>query len=448
MFQRERERLIEVYFSQQSRQLTIEAGVRLMTQNGFNDRLYWVKSGELKGYYESSKADLSLKPGTELFTVSPGEIVGVHSFFSRSTVASTTIIASQDSELGWIDLNTEALEPELYGALSDQLMPLIVDELARRQQIMVQQTAAKERAMQKLFRAEQMTTLGQLAAGIAHELNNAVGVLSSKTETLQQSIYQRMVQRRPHLCEYLEHGLNHGQQQSSAEVRQRAKYFAQQYGLEKGKAKQLARAWPEDEIPQHWLTHLDDALIYWDMGRDIHDMRLAATHATHIVRSVKQLGGGEQDKQYNVNVNDTIEQALSLLQSPLRRVQVAWHGGEMPAIYACQNELVQVWINIIKNGCDAMMGMASPQLEIQTTVQRKSIVVTISNNGPAIPEEVRRKIFQPNFTTKKGGLSFGLGLGLSIAQRIVQSYEGSIAVKSDDSRTTFRIKLPFEDSYG
>lgn len=75
IFQRERERLIEVYFSQQSRQLTIEAGVRLMTQNGFNDRLYWVKSGELKGYYESSKADLSLKPGTELLRLVPVKLL-------------------------------------------------------------------------------------------------------------------------------------------------------------------------------------------------------------------------------------------------------------------------------------------------------------------------------------------------------------------------------------
>ncbi len=83
-----------------------------------------------------------------------------------------------------------------------------------------------------------------------------------------------------------------------------------------------------------------------------------------------------------------------------------------------------------------------------TKEARGRLVVTITNNGPQINEATRRQIFQPNFTTKKGGLSFGLGLGLSIVQRLVQQYNGSIAVKSDEHKTTFRIRLPIEEEYG
>ena len=68
--------------------------------------------------------------------------------------------------------------------------------------------------------------------------------------------------------------------------------------------------------------------------------------------------------------------------------------------------------------------------------------VSISNNGPAIPEEIHEKIFNPNFTTKKLGLDFGLGLGLSIVRRLVDSYNGTIELVSNETETTFTINLP------
>ena len=68
--------------------------------------------------------------------------------------------------------------------------------------------------------------------------------------------------------------------------------------------------------------------------------------------------------------------------------------------------------------------------------------VSLIDNGPGIPDEIKDKIFQPNFTTKKGGLSFGLGLGLSIVQRLVDSYNGKIEVSSRKGKTSFTVKIP------
>ncbi|WP_036824266.1 sensor histidine kinase, partial [Photobacterium sanctipauli] len=271
---------------------------------------------------------------------------------------------------------------------------------------------------------------------------NAVGVLSSKTEGIQNGICHFLEENKPEVSPFLDLGICEGQSSTSAEVRKRAKALQEAHGLSRDQAKQLARALPKGEVPEYWLDNLDEALRYWDIGRDLHDMRLASKHAASIVRSVKQLGGTDNARQPDVDVNDTIHKSLSLLQSNLRRVNVVLRPAVLPTITASTTELVQVWVNIIKNACDAMEQTDEPQIEIITRHSKNRLLITISNNGPMIDEATRRKVFQPNFTTKKGGLSFGLGLGLSIVQRIVHSYGGTIALKSDPERTKFRIKLP------
>ncbi|MCB0298951.1 MAG: histidine kinase, partial [Calditrichaeota bacterium] len=70
----------------------------------------------------------------------------------------------------------------------------------------------------------------------------------------------------------------------------------------------------------------------------------------------------------------------------------------------------------------------------------------VEDNGPGIPEDIRANIFQPNFTTKVEGLSFGLGLGLTIVQRLVDSYSGKISVTSKPGKTVFKILLPVPES--
>ncbi len=126
-------------------------------------------------------------------------------------------------ELAWIDLATPVVEPDKYGPLTSQFIPVIVSELSRRQKRVMKEAIAKEKALQKLHSAEQMTTLGQLAAGIAHELNNAVGVLSSKTERMQNIVVDLLQELHPDANSFLIQGLTQGQTASSQQVRQRAK---------------------------------------------------------------------------------------------------------------------------------------------------------------------------------------------------------------------------------
>jgi len=181
----------------------------------------------------------------------------------------------------------------------------------------------------------------------------------------------------------------------------------------------------------------------WELGVALHDMIRTSRHAVHVLKSVKQLSVSDCER-YELDVNETINEALTLLKSQVKEVEVDFKENKLPTLIANHGELVQIWVNIIKNGCESMLNARTthPQLRIRSCVKDKCIWVTIGDNGPGIPEELREKIFQPNFTTKKGGLSFGLGLGLSIVQRLIESYNGRIEVINKAGITYFNIIIP------
>ena len=437
------DRLVQRYFNETERRISITKGTILLNQEQCNDRLYYVISGELNGYLlEENKKQI------QVFSASAGSFIGVHSFFSGSWVASSTVIAQTDAKLAWIDRLTPAFEPGIFGPLNAQFMPVIVSELSYRQRRVAQEAKAKEKVLQKLHLAEQMTTLGQLAAGLAHELNNTIGVVSSKSERLESIIFELLEKVNPSASQFFDFGLLTGQTLTSKQVRSSGRDFELRYDLPKGIARELARAVPDNEPDENWLINPQEAIHYWQIGRDLHDLRMAAHHTVGIVQSVKQLGRADTETEAYFDLNESINQALILLQGELRLINVLCDFDELPAFWGSQTELVQVWINLVKNACDVLKHHEKPCIEIKTRKGKSILLITITNNGEEINPLIKRKIFQPNFTTKKGGLSFGLGLGLSIVKRIVLGYQGSITVKSDPDKTAFRIKLPIEGEHG
>lgn len=452
-YKKDLERINRVYFSDTSRRLTYKRGEVFLRQDEACERLFLIIRGEVVAYQYNAE-----NVRYEIFRVSAGSYIGVQSFFSQRYAVSSEMVAETDVELAYIDTGTPAVEAERYGSLTEQFVPAMLHELAARNSRVFERTVEKETALKQMHRAEMSATLGQLAAGIAHELNNAIGVLARKTDFVLEFV-QNELESQAEKQAIFDKGLNYSAVTSSEEIRKLAREFEEDYDLPRDIAKVLVRIAGTREgakqLSKKFIAELENNAKYWELGHDLHDMRVAAKHAASIVRSVKLLGGGSNIvREAGVSVHESLCEAIALLKSHLRDVRLESKIGEKedcPTICADMTELVQVWVNITKNACDALKlaGTPNPEVRIQlrvvpTGTLRGFIEVSITDNGPGVPESLHKKIFQPDFTTKKNGLQFGLGLGLAIVRRIVDSYTGEILLESVPGKTTFSIHLPYD----
>ncbi|HEX9654730.1 MAG TPA: ATP-binding protein [bacterium] len=433
--------LIKTYFSNPTQRLKLKRGDRLLEEGGSNDRLYLVLRGTLAGYVKNPDGGQY-----ELFKATRHMFVGVYSFFSKTFHSLASVLAEEDSEVAFIS-HQQTIAPHSSGhSLFEQFMPVVVLDLANRQQREQEIAFEKERTLKKLVQSEKMASLGQMAAGIAHELNNAIAVLDRNTAWLKARLAHDLGQDHQEEFEYFQIGLQEGRKLSTREVREQTKEYSKRYGLDEDRARKLAetgltgKSWPKSGLDKITDTVYD----FWEMGTTLHDMSLAAGLAAHVVKSVKALASQSALRDTKVDVNESIKEALALLSSPLRKIELKLALAPLPTIAANKGDLVQVWSNLIKNAIEAISnaGAQNGQIKIESKTHGKHLIVHIQDNGPGVPKENLPKIFQPSFTTKEKGLNFGLGLGLTIVESIVTSYNGEIAVKSKPGETIFTVKLP------
>ncbi len=462
-------RINEVYFSDPGRTIELAEGEQLVGQGEECRRVYYVQKGCFAAFRRADSyagVDLPVESNTrgyEVFRAEEGSYVCVQAFFSRSYHSSNNIVALEDSVVTYVDDTTEVVEPEVYGCFERQFIPVLVHELAARNSRIFTKTSEKEEALRVLQRAEMASTLAQLSAGIAHELNNAVGVLSRRTEFVADSLQEYLEDDDKDNAQLFSYGFEDSTFTSASDLRMAARHYERELKLPQDAAKVMAHIFPDTKIgdkqPGRFIRNLKKNYRFWELGHDLRDMRMASKLATGIVRAVKLLGGGNSTREPEVSVEQSVNDALNLLHNKLKTVEVTTSFAPMPGITADVTELVQVWSNIIKNACDAMdQGETeTPRIRISGAcchvqgvqlLPTEYVSVSISNNGPAIDEENLNKIFNPNFTTKKMGLDFGLGLGLAIVRRVVDSYNGTIEVRSNDQETTFTINLPTSQIHG
>ncbi len=432
------------FFSDPEKQLRIRKGDLLIDQNQINKYLYLVLEGRFNGYFADSA--LASYP---IFEAGKNKFIGVYSYFSADNKSYSKVVATEDSVVAYYDKPLAKHSEEEWMRLAPFLISVVVNELYSRQHYARKMTTEKYNDVQKLLKAEKIATLGQMAAGIAHELNNAVGVLDKGTDHLRSFFNQQMAGQHELVRDYFEKGCEHGQEISSEEARRRRKDFEKLKGLTNKQVKRLARTGIDPAVAQQYLKKDPDApeKIYesWEAGCTLHDMTIAARHATQVVRSVKQLGATEHTWSDNIMVNNTIEEALIILKNLTKRVRlVLILDQDQPPTSGYYGPLIQVWINIIKNGIESVLSSdtAGPVLTVKSEHDEEFITVSISDNGPGISKKIMERIFEPSFTTKVGGLSFGLGLGLSIVQRIVTEHNGQIEVSSSPELTIFSVKIP------
>lgn len=432
------------YFADPQKHLQLQAGDALLEPGQLNTRLFLILEGALLGYLEQSDGQRY-----EIFHSGPDNLVGVYSFFSPGHSSYSHVIAGEPTVVAYLDAQDVSPGSPGYAAFAEKILPIVVDEIYLRQLLASRLAIEREDTLKQLAQMEQLAALGQMAAGLAHELNNAVGVIQRSAAWTISRLREYIAQKdQTGLFPFFIRGLDTGSLLSSAEVRQRRQHLEEHYNLDSNTAKNLAKTGLTDqELTQFGsqLPQLAERIYYYfEMGRVLNDMAHAAEHATRVVQSVHQLGVASRIQPIPTDLNDTIRQALQLLSGPLETVILDLQLGTLPPVTVNPSDWVQVWVNLIKNAAEAMAGVPDQEghLLVRSSVKRNKIFISIADNGPGIPAAIQDKIFQPNVTTKVDGLTFGLGLGLAIVQKIVTTYRGGITLDSKPGNTVFTVWLP------
>lgn len=314
-----------------------------------------------------------------------------------------------------------------------------------------------------LIESGKLAALGQLIAGIAHEINTPLGAVRASSQNASEAIKTVLPaipvivnQLTPENLEVFLHVIklasDKQQAYSSKEERQAKKVmvasfekkkFSQAYELvdlliDMGIYEDLSEKLKP--IEKDALGLLSFAYNLSAILKNNQNIQLAVERASKIIFALKAyIHQDSAETLVNSNLVEGLESVLTLYYHQLKHnIEVKKQYHEIPLIPCRPNEINQVWTNLIHNALQAMNHQGT--IEIEVFSEDNWVVVHIIDSGKGIPEDVKARIFTPFFTTKARGE--GSGLGLSISKKIIEAHGGSISFESVPGRTMFSIKLP------
>jgi two-component system, NtrC family, sensor kinase len=267
-----------------------------------------------------------------------------------------------------------------------------------------------KKMQQQLVHSEKMSSLGQLVAGVAHEVNNPATSVYAGIQALETNIED--------LLEY------------SEEYRELSNV------IKKGDLQKAKKIVENLEEINEDMEYLLDEGIPWSLK----SMKEGATRIKDIIKNLKTFSRIDEAEIKHADINEGIQTTLALVHHELKnRVEVIEEYADLPFIECYASELNQVFMNILVNAAQAIKGEG--KIWISTYMEDDWVFIKIKDSGTGIPPEVLKDIFNPFFTTKPVGV--GTGLGLSISYGIIEKHGGEISVSSEVGKgTEFTIKLP------
>lgn len=313
-----------------------------------------------------------------------------HWFWSKEEVQLLKAVADQ--------LAIAITQAHLYSQTQDQvkLLNSTLTELKKTQTHLVQ--------------SEKMSSLGQMVAGIAHEINNPVNFIFANL---------------PYTTKY------------TTDLLELVSLYKQ--------------AFPE--IPpeiEDFATEIELDFIEEDLPQMLNSMRIGTERIRNIVLSLRNFSRLDESEKKLADLHEGIDNTLLLLSNRIKNgIYVVKHYGDLPLVECYPSQLNQVFMNLLSNAIDALFetNRRDKIITISTALLRengaKFIKVAIADNGPGIPEKIKDQIFNPFFTTKPVGKGTGLGLAISY-KIVVDGHGGTINISTPPGRgTEFLVKIPF-----
>ena len=380
-----------------------------------------------------------------------------------------------DGQIIWISENVHVVldeEGELFyyeGTVENITARKEAEEALRQKNEDLARTLSQLKTTQEgLIKSEKMAALGQLIAGVAHEVNTPLGAIRSSVHNIADFL-QEYLEVLPQFFQELspqchEYFLALLQQQSKQttvlSTREKRK-------LSRALKKQLWEVGVEDpdwiastlinigvyniEPFLPLLTEESESEKVINMAYQFATLRTStATIATAAERADKVVFALKTHARYDnsgqkteAKITEGIDTVLTIYHNKLKQgIKLVKNYGDIPSILCYPDELNQVWTNLVHNGIQAMNNKGT--LSIDVNKYNNLLKVMITDNGTGIPPEIKNKIFEPFFTTKPPGE--GSGLGLDIVQKIIDKHQGKIEVESVPGETTFTVFLPIHNA--
>ena len=306
-----------------------------------------------------------------------------------------------------------------------------------------------------LIHAERLAVMGQVVAGVAHEINNPSA-----------SVKQNTVQMREHIETYLKQGKDrftpdqrhtlftegyaHTFLEGSA-VRKRLEDAERRFqDLPRSLLRRIAHfsadalsiAMPKNRID---LDRLQAALRYFEAGVFLRNIEVSNHRISDLVITLKNYGRSQGTSREPTDLNQCINETCTMLNHRLKRFHLDRSEMQpLPRVLVSSSEINQVLTNLIVNACDATP--ADGTITLRSFSTDRSVVVQVADTGAGIPLDKLATIFEANFTTKHSGNRIGLGLGLTISRDIAEKHSGRLEAQNlPKGGAQFTLTLPRHD---
>lgn len=334
----------------------------------------------------------------------------------------------------------------------------LVNELEQERSRLADALDALAEARVELMSQASSAAIGQMAAGLVHELNNPLAALSRARDHMLADL-DRLLEGQPH-ADLVARALESagGRPPLSTRETRRARRAIAGKVRDAEVVRRLVEVGLDDPEVLDMLGRADvrtarAVAAAAGIGAAARNLDLAVSHIGELTTALRSSMRPLDSEFVRTSVAETVSDALRITAHRMKTIDVETTVADgVPEVAANPGQLTQVWINLLNNSADALTGPSGRPdgrihvvVEPRTDASGQEVRVRVIDNGPGVPADVRERIFEPRFTSKSGRIRFGLGMGLGISRRIVLDHEGVIDFRSEPGHTEFEVVIPAAD---